>query len=56
MNRERLTMYEEVKIIVSLENKILEIRKRMEVTKLDFLKEMYKQDIKEFQTIINKLT
>ena len=55
MNKERLTMYEEVKIIVSLENKIVDIRKLMEATKLDLLKEMYEEDIKQFQTIINKL-
>jgi len=56
MNRERLTMYEEVRIIVSLESKILEIRNKMESTNLDFLKEMYEEDIREFQTIIDKLT
>lgn len=55
MNRERLTTHEEVKIIISLETKILDIRKKMEITKLDLLKEMYEEDIKQFQTIINKL-
>lgn len=55
MNRERLTMYEEVKIIVALEMKVESMRKNIEETELEFLKDMYRQDIQELQTIINKL-
>ena len=55
MNRERLTTYEEAKIIVYLKINIEDIKRKINNTELDILKDIYNEDIEDFKTIINKL-
>lgn len=56
MNRERLSIYEECKIIVTLERKISDLRQELEeMNSMDWFAEILKNDVKELTQIINKL-
>jgi hypothetical protein len=52
---EKLTMLEEVKLVVILQILIEEKENSMKQTSNDFLKEMYANDIQDLKTILNKL-
>ena len=54
-NLEKLTMLEEVKLVVILQILIEEKENSMKQTSNDFLKEMYANDIQDLKTILNKL-
>jgi len=55
MNRERLSIYEECKIIVALERKVSDLELNIERTNLDWFAEILKTEVKELTQIINKL-
>ena len=55
MNRERLSTYEECKIIVTLERKISDLELSIEKTDMDWFAEILKDDVKELKQIIDKL-
>tara|TARA_R110000850_G_C9863768_1_gene456486 strand:+ start:108 stop:281 length:174 start_codon:yes stop_codon:yes gene_type:complete len=54
-NLEKLTMLEEVKLVVILQILIEEKENSMKQTSNDFLKEMYANDIHDLKIILNKL-
>ncbi len=55
MNRERLSIYEECKIIVALERKVSDLELNIETTNLDWFADILKTEVKELTQIINKL-
>lgn len=55
MNRERLSTYDEVKIIITLERKVSDLEYDIKHAGNDMLAEMYKSDVKELKQIIDKL-
>ncbi len=55
MNRERLTMLDECKLVVLLERKIITLQERMHTTNDFFMRDMYTNDIKELTEILLKL-
>lgn len=54
-NLEKLTMLEEVKLVVILQILIEEKENSMKQTSNDFLKEMYANDIRDLKTILSKI-
>ena len=55
MNRERLTIVEECKLVVLLERKIITLQERMHTTNDSFMRDMYTNDIKGLTEILLKL-
>ena len=55
MNRERLTMLDECKLVVLLERKIITLQERMHTTNDFFMRDMYANDIQELTEILLKL-
>ncbi len=55
MNRERLSIYEECKIIVALERKVLSLKHDIQHAGSNALVNMWETEVKELTQIINKL-
>ena len=56
MNKlKQLSTYEEVKLAVLVMRKIEKIEKNIKETKLDWFSDILKNDLQEWQTILNKL-
>ena len=55
MSRERLSIYDEIKIIITLERKVADLEYDIKHAGSDMLADMYKSDLKELKQIISKL-
>jgi len=55
MNRERLSIYEECKIIVALERKVLSLKHDIQHAGNNAVVNMWETEVKELTQIINKL-